>query len=238
MPGHGNNVRLAVLAGCSSLTRQGGMMTDHAVDRNLQAGSVVALLAASALFLGGCGGGIGESRAANLGKLVLRPAQVGRGYRAGPQHRNLPAQGVGGLCSGRLRSESMRTGRLAVIFINPGVPSSERVGVTNELVSYRVGDAQKAFGELRNAVTRCPPAYRLTLVSDPHLLAGYVALRVDIAGADHHKAYPYRSVWIYQVRGNILSLVFATSKTSEAVSTLTQAALHAAEESARNLASG
>ena len=81
--------------------------------------------------------------------------------------------------------------------------------------------------ELSEAAAACPPSYSIDHIVDPHLLPGYVALKV-IPGTG-------KVIWIYQARNGILSQVVALGHKGASDAELLQFALHAAEESARNL---
>jgi hypothetical protein len=181
---------------------------------------------ACAIFVGACGSSATDTAMPNLTKRILRAAEVGPGYQRGPQHQTL-ASPSGGLCVVHLRSESLRAARLQTVFTNPHLPKGKRHALSNEVIAYRPGGAQKAMSELRDAATVCPPSYRINPIVDSHLLAGYVALRV-LPGAG-------TMIWIYQARDGILSQIVALGHREGTYSELLQFALHAAEESARNL---
>src|SRR4051794_23805620 len=74
-----------------------------------------------------------------LGQIVLRPAQVGRGYalKVFPGGREVKGQVTLDLCGFRFASESRRTRRLQVAYIRPG----SQLAVSNEVVSHGAGGA-------------------------------------------------------------------------------------------------
>lgn len=198
---------------------------------------VAATLAASALIVG-CGSTQPATLSVNLNMLLLRPAQVGSGYHSGPQHRALAGHSSAGLCAANARdeslsrTESLRTARLQAVFLNPHPPQAQRVTISNEVIAYRsVAGAQQTMRELRHAAMTCPSGYEVSAITDTHLPAGYIALRVGIKGEPHIRV----SIWIYQARNNVVSEIFATAPKGRATSRLPEVTLHAAEESARNL---
>jgi len=81
--------------------------------------------------------------------------------------------------------------------------------------------------ELSAAATTCPPSYHIDRIVGPHLLAGYVALKVT-PGTEN-------VIWIYQARNGILSQMLAFGHKGGSDAELLRFALHTAEESARNL---
>jgi hypothetical protein len=186
----------------------------------------VLLACAGAMCLGACGSSATNTTTPNLTKRILRAAQVGSGYQHGPQHQTLVGPS-GGLCAVRLQSESLRTARLQTVFTNPHLPKEKRHALSNEVIAYRSGGAQRAIHELSDAATTCPPSYRIDHIVDPHLLAGYVALKV-IPGTGN-------AIWIYQAKNGILSQIVTFGHKGGSDVELLQFALHAAEESARNL---
>jgi hypothetical protein len=118
------------------------------------------------LATGGCGGSSAvrstaqstapttQSGSSILGRVLLRPAQVGPGYVL---HQCPDGHGVAGLvtldlCGFTFPSEGLRTDRIQVNYAVPGVP----VAVSNEIVSYRPGGAEQALRELNHAIDRCP----------------------------------------------------------------------------------
>jgi hypothetical protein len=178
------------------------------------------------MCVGACDSSATDTTAPNLTKRILRAAEVGLGYRHGPQHQTL-VDPSGGLCAVHLESESLRTVRLRIVFTNPHLSKEKRHVLSNEVIAYRSGGAQQAMRELSDAATTCPPNYRIDHIVDSHLLPGYVALKV-IPGTG-------KMIWIYQARNGILSQIVASGHKGGSYAELLQFALHAAEESARNL---
>jgi len=156
-----------------------------------------------------------------LRQVVLRPAQVGRGYvlkvfRGGGE---VKGQVTLDLCGFRFASESRRTGRFQVAYLRHG---SELV-VSNEVVSYRPGGAALAMREVEQAVRSCPPRevpstvrgvpplrYQFTRLSTAGkgLLPGAIALRMTASGTVNGKKRTETSFGVYQTRSNILSGIY------------------------------
>jgi hypothetical protein len=207
--------------------------------RTRQLRVLLALLASGGL-VGGCGGSATDSgtsnlSGSNLSNLLLRPAQVGPGYHSGPQQRTLAGQPSGALCAESLRSEPLRTARLHAVFNNPHYPAAERVGIIDEVIAYRSGGAQQAMREVRHAVTTCPSYYHLSPITDSDLLSGYLALRNAAYETRYGETSVRTSIWIYQVRNDVLSSLCVLNPKGRDNARLLPVALHAAEESARNL---
>jgi uncharacterized RDD family membrane protein YckC len=184
----------------------------------------------------------GARGTSNLDKLILRPAQVGPGYklRVPRSGRALAGTAALKLCYVTFQSEALRTARIMGFYLKvPFLP--EKADLTNQVVAYRPGGAQQAMQELRYAASHCPPAhtivgaagvkqitYHITPIADRRLPAGYLALRTDTSGLMHGQPWAYTDFLVYQTRSNLLSVIFAQSNAL-------RVALHAAEESARNL---
>jgi hypothetical protein len=182
----------------------------------------------------------------DVSHLVLQPAQVGKGYVSLAQTGGNAVKGqvTLNLCGTGYASEQLRTTRLQLNYANRSAP----VAISNEVVTYRADGAAQAMREVVRRVARCPHhpietgekgspklMFKLTRISDPHLLRGYVALRVDVTGTLNGKHVATTSYAIYQRRGNVLSGIYSFGGTSAAQRTL---ALHTAEASARNLRRG
>jgi hypothetical protein len=181
----------------------------------------------------------------DVSKLVLQPAQVGTSYvMLAQKGGNLVAGQVTlNLCGSGYTSERFRTTRLQVNYASAATPTA----ISNEVVTYRSGGAALAMREVTRRTATCPHhpvdsgqqglskvTFRLTRVSDPRLLKGYVAVRVDTAATVKGKHVAQTSYAVYQRYGNVLSGIYSFGGTSSAQLGL---ALHAAEESARNLRS-
>ena len=131
--------------------------------------------------------------APNVGKLILKPAQVGKGYA-----RFERRDGVGvttptlNLCRRTgYPSEKLRTARLQVDYLKRGVT----IGLSNEVVAYKSGGAKQAMREVRRHALHCPktpivtgepglPPLTVTItpITDAKLLKGYLAVRVRVTG--------------------------------------------------------
>ena len=179
-------------------------------------------------------------------KLILRPAQVGKGYVLQPA---AGGSGVTGdrtmnLCGVDYPSESRRVARLQVNYLKKG----QTLGVVNEIVTYKPGGAQQAMREgIRHAMS-CPNhpidsgvkglpklTFRITRLRAPHLLAGSLAVQIDVTGTVQGRHIAQTSYAVYQQHGNVLSGIYSFGTTASGQLAL---CLHAAEQSARNLRLG
>lgn len=180
-------------------------------------------------------------------KLVLQPAQVGKGYVM------LPAAGGKGVAADRTMnlcgvtgypSEGLRVTRLQVNFLKKGSP----LGITNEIVTYKSGGAKQALREALRHATTCPShpidsgvknlpklTFRIKRIKAPHLLKDYLAVEIDVSGTMAGKHVAQTSFAVYQERGGVLSGVYSFGSTTVGQLAL---CLHAAEQSARNLRLG
>lgn len=201
---------------------------------------LVALLAACVLLLQA---GAASAATPSLVSILLRPAQVGQGYAAyrrsdgsGLRQRTLDLCGVK-----NYPSEQLRSGRIQVDYLRRG----SAIGISNEVVSYKPGGAAQALREVTRHAVTCPhrkidpgeqnlPPLRftMTLLKDPRLLKGYLAVRVRVVGTVKGKHVDQISYAVYQRRGNVLSGVYSFGPDTAAQR---QICLHAAEQSARNL---
>jgi hypothetical protein len=77
--------------------------------------------------------------------------------------------------------------------------------------------------------------FRITRLHDPHLLKGYLAVRVDVSGTVKGRHIAQTSYAVYQRRGNVLSGIYSFGADTAQQREL---CLHAAEQSARNLRRG
>jgi hypothetical protein len=181
-----------------------------------------------------------------LAQVVLKPAQVGPGYRLVQRPDGHGVKYVTlDLCGQSFRSEAFRTDRLQVDYYTR---SSTAVSLSNEVVVYKPGKARTALAEVRYVAQHCPskpvvspyggPAirYRLTSLSDAQLVQGYVALRVDARGVFNGKVKTITVLGVYQVKGDVLVGVYAYPGKGMTFAQTQKVGLHAAEGSARNLA--
>jgi hypothetical protein len=184
-----------------------------------------------------------ESTSSLLTRVVLRPSQVGPGYRL-QQRRD--GHGVRGfvtldMCGFSFPSEGLRTGRLQVNYVRSG----PTVQLSNEVVTYRRGGAQQALREIGRAARHCPRGpvrstvtgfgpvtYRIGWIRDRRLLPGAVALRVHIAGLANGRRVETTQLVVYQVRRNVLSGLYTFGRSFRAQRSV---GLHAAAQSALNL---
>ncbi len=202
-------------------------------------GVVLAVLAVSATAASA-----GRTAATDLDKLVLRGSQLGPSYKL--LHRAADGRGANGfvtldLCGYRFTSEARRTGRLQVNYDRAGAV----IKYSNEVVSYTPGGTRLALRELSQAVNRCPSGpvgstvkgvppltYRITRLSTAGLLPGAVALRINVSGVYKGKRFSQTDAAIYQVRGNVMSGLYAYGGS---VKQRERAALRAAKQSRANL---
>jgi hypothetical protein len=179
-------------------------------------------------------------------KLLLQPAQVGKGYAMVPA---AGGKGVAGdrtmnLCGLDYPSERLRVSRVQVNYLKKKTP----IGITNEVVTYKGTGAQQAIREALHHATSCPNhpidtgvkglpklTFHVTQVRDPRLLKGYLAVRIDVKGTVKGRAVAQTSYAVYQQRGKVLSGVYSFGLTPKGQLAL---CLHAAEQSARNLRRG
>jgi len=176
--------------------------------------------------------------------LILKPAQVGPGFalvaRAdgfGLKTRTLDLCGVS-----NYPSEKLRTSRIQVDYLKV----KGTIGISNEVVAYKPGGTAEAMREVTAHATSCPRhaispgeqnlpplTFRITRLHDSHLLKGYLAVRVRVTGTLKGKAIDQTSCAVYQTHGNVLSGVYSFGAATAAQM---QLCLHAAEQSAKNLA--
>jgi hypothetical protein len=188
----------------------------------------------------------GPLAAPDVSHVVLKPTQVGKDYVLLTQKNGSLVKGqvTLNLCGTGYASELLRTTRLQVNFASAKSP----VAISNEVVTYRAGCAAQAIREVTHRAATCPHhpidsgskglpklTFTITPVKDPHLLKGYVAVRVDVKGTVKGKAVAQTSYAIYQQRGNVLSGIYSFGGGPAEQRKL---ALHAAEQSAINLRRG
>jgi hypothetical protein len=183
----------------------------------------------------------------NVTKLILKPTQVGKGYVLLERR-----DGVGvvntvtlDLC-GRTGypSEKLRTTRLQVNYLKRGTT----LGLSNEVVTYKTGGAARAMREVLQHTVHCPKGlvstgtaglppfhFTVTRIHDAKLLRGSIAVRVRVRGKLKGKPVDETSYAIYQRVGDVLSGTYSFGPNSP---TQQQFALHAAEQSAKNLLAG
>jgi hypothetical protein len=182
----------------------------------------------------------------NVAHLILQPEQVGKGYvlMARSDGKGVKGRVTMNVCGTDYPSEGFRTTRLQVNYLKRGAP----IGISNEVVTYRAGAATQAMREVTEHVAKCPPRpidsgvlglpklmFHLTRITDPRLLKGYLAVRIDVSGTSKGKRIAQTSYAVYQQLGNVLSGVYSFGGSGAAQLGL---CLHAAEQSARNLRRG
>jgi len=182
----------------------------------------------------------------NVAHLVLQPAQVAKGYamEVRKDGKGVKGQATLNLCGADYPSEGFRTARLQANYRKPG----SAIQISNEVVTYRAGAAAQALREVVQHAVGCPHrpidtgvkglpklTFTMTRITDPHLLKGYLALRVVVSGTVKGKPILQTSYAVYQRLGNVLSGVYSFDGSSAGQRAL---CLHAAEQSARNLRRG
>jgi hypothetical protein len=185
--------------------------------------------------------------APDVQKLLLQPAQVGKGYSV---YQRKDGAGVKGtitldVCGlNGYTSEKLRTTRLQVNYLK----TAKDPGLSNEVVTYKPGGAELAMREVLQHTQNCPrtpiktsdptlPPLRFTItqLKDPNLLKGYLAVRVRVRGTVNGKKVDQISYSAYQRYGNVLSAVYSFGPNT---AKQLQFFLSAAEESSKNLQRG
>jgi hypothetical protein len=187
----------------------------------------------------------------NVNKLVLQPTQVGNGYQlfARPDGFGVKNTVTLDLCGRKnYPSETLRTTRLQVNYAAKG----NKLGLSNEVVTYKPGGAQQAMREVLRHATHCPttpivtgeagvPPLRFTItrISDSKLLKGYLAVKIRVRGTvkvnGKAQKVDQTSYAVYQRLGNVLSGTYSYGPNTPAQLAFE---LHAAEQSAQNLVRG
>lgn len=197
----------------------------------------VLALAASAL--------VAAAAAPNLDNLLLKPAQVGKGYGiyVRTDGFGVKAAPTLDLCGRKnYPSEAKRIGRLQVNYLK----AKEPIGLSNEIVRYKPGGAKQALREVAQHARTCPSTaietgeagvgklkFTITPLHDTKLLKGAVAVKVRAVGKlTNGKHVDQTSYAVYQVLGDVLSGVYSFGPNTAAQEAF---ALHAAEASAKVL---
>jgi hypothetical protein len=183
--------------------------------------------------------------APNVDKLILQPAQVGKGYQliARSDGFGVKAAPTLDLCGRKgYASEKLRVDRLQVNYLK----QKTTLGISNEVVRYKPGGAKQALREVGLHALSCPHTpivtgekgvgplrFTITPVKDKKLLAGYVAVRVRAVGkltdGTHVDETSYA---VYQRLGDVLSGIYSFGPNTPGQEKF---ALHAAELSANVL---
>jgi hypothetical protein len=173
-------------------------------------------LIATCVVLAALGAVSAASAGPSLGKLALKPAQIGPGYKLQLRADTSCVQRCVTLdmCGFEFTSELARTGRYQVNYLHPG----PAVQLSEEIVTYRPRASILAMHELERAVATCPKAavashvkgvppltYRLKRLHDRRLLPGSVALQVHVTATQGGKTFEDTTVAIYQFRNDVLS---------------------------------
>ena len=182
-----------------------------------------------------------------LRDLILKPAQVGKGYvlLARRDGNGVKAARTLDLCGVKdYPSEKLRSGRLQVDYLK----RKTATGLSNEIVAYRPGGTAQAMREVTAHALRCPKGkvdpgeqglppltFRITRLTATGLLKGYLFVRVRVTGTVKGKHVDQTSYAVYQRLGNVLSGVYSFGPNTPAQQLF---CLHAAQQSARNLRLG
>jgi hypothetical protein len=178
-----------------------------------------------------------------LQKVVLKPSQLGAGYKLSqmPGGHEVQNEVTLDFCNATYPSEALRTARLQVLYDATG----NSFHASNEVVTYRPGGAKQALAEVTHEAAVCPngtvknPPTGVTnlvrhtrVVADSRLLPGAIAILETDSGVVKGKSMNSTTMAVYQIRGNVLSGVYGFGTSPGSVETNT---LHAAEQSAANL---
>jgi hypothetical protein len=181
----------------------------------------------------------------DLRTVILRPAQVGKGYQliARSDGFGVKAAPTLDLCGRKgYPSEKLRVDRLQVNYLK----QKTQLGLSNEVVRYKPGGAAQAMRELRRHALVCPShaidsglsgvgplRFTITMLHDGKLAQGAVAVRVRAVGKlKSGKHVDQTSYAVYQRAGDLLSGVYSFGPNTPAQQRF---ALRAAEASARIL---
>jgi len=181
----------------------------------------------------------------DLRTVVLRPAQVGKGYQlvARSDGFGVKAAPTLDLCGRKgYPSEKLRVDRLQVNYLK----QKTQLGLSNEVVRYKTGGAKQAMREVGLHALSCPHTpvvtgekgigplrFTITRVKDSSLLKGYVAVRVRAVGKLTNGTHVDQTSYaVYQRAGDVLSGVYSFGPNTAAQKAFV---LHAAEMSARTL---
>jgi hypothetical protein len=204
--------------------------------RSLAAATAAAAAAALALA------GSAAAATPNLSALLLSPKQVGVSYMLFQRNDGQGlAQRTLDLCgTTQYPSEKLRTSRLQVDYLRKG----GKLGLSNEVVTYKAGGAVQALREVIAHATNCPHTpivsgqkglppltFTITLLKDSRLLKGYLAVGVRVKGVVSGKKVDQISYAVYQRLGNVFSGVYSFGAEAGQM----KFCLQAAEQSARNL---
>ncbi len=162
-----------------------------------------------------------------VAKAVLLPSQVGKGYLLitrsdgyGLKTRTLD------LCGTKnYPSESLRHSRLQVNYLK----RKSKLGISNEVVSYKRGGAAQAMREVTLHATTCPHhkidpgenklpplLFNITRLKDGRLIKGYLAVRIRVRGRVQGMYHDETAYAVYQRLGSILSGVYSFGPATEA----------------------
>lgn len=208
-------------------------------------GGLAVLVAASVAALAALAASPARSSSPPVNRIVLRAAQVGPGYafKLRPDSHCLQSCVTLDMCGFTFPSELLRTSRLQVNYVH----KQPSVTVSNEVVTYRrrPNGAKLALSEATYAAGHCPKGpvrstingvgpltYRIATLGDRRLLAKHLALLMHVSGKVHAKPFAENVCAVYQIRGDVLSGVYAQEGPAAA---LKPTCLHAAEQSAANL---
>jgi hypothetical protein len=182
----------------------------------------------------------------DLGHLILKPTQVGTGYKRTviDQGGSFIGEGTIDLCGATYPSESLRTGRLQVRYSHTG----KTVTLSNEIATYSSQGAAEAMREVSAEAKACAAkpvvrkqgslttTFKVDPLSDPKLLPGTVAVHLTVSASDGKKKVSEDWIVIYQRNGETISGVYALATKGTTLAAAKRIGLHAAEQSAHVLA--
>jgi hypothetical protein len=190
---------------------------------------------------------VGSTAAAlDLRTVILKPAQVGKGYQlyARVDGFGVKAAPTLDLCGKPTSypSEKLRADRLQVDYQK----KTSKLQLSLEVVRYKPGGAKQALREVRSHALGCPHhaidtgfpgagplRFTITMLHDAKLAKGYVAVRVRAVGKLTNGTHVDQTSYaVYQRVGDVLSGVYSSGPNTRGQQ---QFALHAAEASARLL---
>ena len=202
------------------------------------------VLAAAVVACLGVGVEAASPTTPKLDRIALRATQVGPGYKLFTRADSRCLEGKAcatlDLCSSSFPSEKLRTARLQVGYSRKG-----KTSLSNEVVTYRPGGAKQALREVTQAALHCPKGpiavagapvklrLKVERISDPHLLPGYLAVRVRFTGNLNGVTQIATAIGVYQFKGDVFSGVYTDG--TGTIAAQQRLALHAAEQSAANL---
>ena len=183
-----------------------------------------------------------------LDHYLLAPSEVGAGSLMflNDGGRSITDQATLDWCNFTYTSETLRTSRVQVQYTSAGA-----IPAGNEFVRYQTGGTTKAWAELQQAVSGCPPVSQADgfiysqVVRAPHeanLVSHQLVLSYQVVDSSGQLALPWQAV-VYQFDGNYFSGVYVYGHSralalTEALRLGAVSARHLAEAAAGKLGTG